>query len=112
MFLRGKPRGGIGAGGLADEVVFVGIVIGGLYEFCCNAASFYRLRDESMLDDERVSTEEIGYKGVVTFYGDSKTMLVVLVSDIEIHGCYVLSLCWQDIKTSARNVNVRALQRD
>ena len=87
MFLRGKPGCGIGTGGLAYEIIFVGIVIGGLYEFCCNAASFYRLRDESMLDDEGVSAEKIGYKGVMAFNCDSETMPVVLVSDIEIHGC-------------------------
>lgn len=63
------------------------IFICSLYEFGGDSAPLYGLGNEGVVDYEGVPAEQIRNEGVVTFNGDGKTMLVLEMSDIEIHVC-------------------------
>ena len=51
-----EPGGGIGAGRLADEISFVGIVVGSLDQPGCKSASSQRFRDKGVFYDKCVAT--------------------------------------------------------
>ena len=86
MFLRGKPCCGIWAGGLADEVAFVGVFVSRLHEFLRYASSLDGLRNKGVVDYEGVSAQKIGYESLMAFDHDCKAMLAGEMSDIEFHG--------------------------
>ena len=71
-----EPGAGVGAGGLADEVAVMGVVVGGLDQLLCKTTASQRLWNICMFDDEGVSAQKIGYEGGVAFFIDGKTMLV------------------------------------
>lgn len=53
--LSGEPGGGVGTGRLADEIAFVGIVVGSLDQPGSYAASSQRLWYKGVFDDEGVT---------------------------------------------------------
>ena len=63
------------------------IFICSLYEFGGYSAPLYRLGNEGVVDYEGAPAEQIRNEGIMAVNRHGETMLVMEMSDIEIHVC-------------------------